>query len=311
MSSRRASALHVLQYVALVLLLTMPVWAALTRPGLPATQTGPLPVIQLKGSELEPVPYPVNAGGSWRGSGQLHFKLAQLMQMMGFDATAAVKGRGLLAILLLSGGVFAWASRLAGARAGVLAAVLVAFAPVFLSTLFRSGDWPLLWVMAGLAWAGFGLMLPSRWGLALVAAGAFVAMVAHPGLKVSAFTATRRVLMSSVHPGLGFWALAGLVLLAGSKKRWWGLVALAVGGLLGFFLSATGFFGRTSELPAAGVGLHQLVEPGWLWGVSTLSIDTPLSFSLGYALLALLILAIWSYFQRSEVGDRRSEIGDR
>ena len=37
--------------------------------------------------------------------------------------------------------------------------------------------------------------------------------------------------------------------------------------------------------------------------MNTLALDTPLSFSLGFALLALLILAIWSHFQRSEAGD--------
>jgi len=289
MSSRSVSARDVTRYLVLVLLLTMPVWAVLTRPGLPATQVGPLPVLQLQAAEQEPPTYPVEVGSSWRGAGALHFKLARLMRMTGADALTAIKGSALLAILLLSAGVFAWARRLAGPRAGVLAAVLVVFSPVFLSTLFRSGDWPLLWVMAGLAWAGFGLMSSSRWGLALVAAGAFVATAAHPGL--------------------GLWALVGLMLLAVSIRRWLGIVALLVGAVIGVLLSSPWTGTAMSEVPARGAGFYQLIEPGWLWGVRTLSLDTPLSFSFGFALLALLILAIWSYFQRSEVGDQKSEVG--
>ena len=127
---------------------------------------------------------------------------------MGVDALASIKFSALIALLLLVIGVFAWARVLAGSRAGVLASVIVAFAPVFLSMLFRDGDWSLIWTMAGLAWAAFGLLSLPWWGLALATVGAFAA--------------------TAVHPGLGVWAVAGLILLTIGNKRWLGIVAVVV-----------------------------------------------------------------------------------
>ncbi len=272
MSSRNASALQVARYLVLVLLLTMPVWAALTRPGLPATQLGPLPVLELPAAN----------------QGQMSFSLVRVLNAIGADALGAIKISAVLAIWLLAAGVFAWTRALAGSRAGVLAAVLVVFAPVFLSALFRSGDWSLIWIMAGLAWAGFGLFSTPWWGLVLAAIGAFVAAAAHPAL--------------------GLWALVGLILLAASRRRWLGIVAVLVGGVTGVLLSTSWAGAAISEVPAIGAGFHQLIEPGWLWGVNTLSLDTPLSFSLGFALLALLILAGVVVFSGE---DQRTEVRDR
>lgn len=145
----RAAALDAL----LLFLLLIPAWAPLTRPGLPQSLVGPLPLWR-------------DPAASWP---DLFLRGAA---MAGLPGHLALKLSLAGATLMLGLGLFGWAGQMGGRRAGWLAAALALYTPLWLSALYRGGDPTPLWAAAGLALAGWGVVCRTRlrWLLPFLAA---------------------------------------------------------------------------------------------------------------------------------------------
>ncbi len=283
MSGRFGAVSALAGYVLVALLLSAPAWAPLTRPGLPASQSGPLSVLKLYSFERGEGLALGQTSDRWRGEGPWAYGVARMGRLVGLSGVAAVKLSMGLALAVLAAALLGWVSLLAGVRAGVLAALLAVLAPPVLGAIYITGAPAVLWVTAGLTLAAWGMVAPGRWGWVLAGLGSFIAL--------------------SALPGLGLWAAAVLLVLALSRRRWPAAVAVLAGAGLGLFLTTP--WSRTVQAAgdSQGVQLYQLVEPGWAWVTDAMGIAAArpaLSFSLGFGLLGLLIVAIWA------LADRRS-----
>lgn len=214
----------------------------------------------------------------WRGEGPWPYAVAQAWRLLGVVSGAtAIKGSMGLALAVLALALLGWAGFLAGARAGVLAALLAILAPPLLGALYFTGDMAALWVAAALALAAWGLAIPVRWGWLAAAAGSLIALASLPGL--------------------GLWAAVTLLVMALGRRRWTGVLAVLVGAFLGLLLTTPW---SRPLLPAGeglGVQVYQLVEPGWAWVTDAMGLASTgpaLSFSLGLPLLGLLIVSMWA-----------------
>lgn len=262
-------------YLLLALALIVPAWAPLTRPGLPTTPAGPLPVLEFYASERGETPVVAQASDRWQSDGPWPSWAARFFRLLGADGAASLKLSLWLALILLAVGVFLWGVRMATHRGGVLAALLVLYTPALLGAIYHGGEWTSVWVLAGTALAGWGVLRENGPGLILAAAGGLIA--------------------TASLPGLGLLALFGLAALALGTRRWASAGALAAGGVAGLLLAAPWSRPLTSLPPEIAPQLYQLIEPGWFWGAGTLAdIEAPV-FSLGLALVGLLLAAIWSF----------------
>ncbi|NOZ50421.1 MAG: hypothetical protein GXP37_10295 [Chloroflexi bacterium] len=273
-------------WAALVLAcyLTLPVWAMLSHPGLPATTNGPLPVLKLYAVERGAPPAVATAGERWHTDGVWPYTVARMAHGLSGDGVSAIKISIVLAQVLLVAGCVGWGVRLGGVYGGVLAAVLVAFAPVLLSTLYHDGDVALMWAMAGLAWAGWGIGRGRRRDAVVVVIALIVAWAARPGL--------------------GIWISLAALLLAAFYRHPLTLLSVLGGSLLGFFF-AQPWTRPVLPMPAsAGVALYQLLEPGWSWDVETIGRMVPANFSLGLPLLGLLLVGAWGSTSLPDAGTR-------
>lgn len=181
----------------LLALLLLPIWAPLTRPGLPQTLAGPLPL--------------------WRGPTTWPDLFLRLAALAGLEGAVALKLSLGLAAAGLAVGLFGWAGQMAGPRAGVLAAALALYTPLSLSALYRGGDPTPLWAAAGLALAGWGLRL-GRW----------------PGWLLSALAAA--LFIGSGGGGAERLALAILLLQALLLSHWAAVASLAAGAAAAWLL---------------------------------------------------------------------------
>ena len=157
MISRFSAALVSARHLLLLLLLTLPAWAPLTRPGLPATLAGPLPVLNLYAFERGQAPAVGSTADGWRSDGPWTYAVAQLPRWLGADGVTAMKWSATLALLALAVGVYGWAGRVAGRSAGVVAALLVTLAGPVLSTPDVAGPGAPPGAPAGVTLAGRGL----------------------------------------------------------------------------------------------------------------------------------------------------------
>jgi len=277
MSVRFGAVSAVARYVLLALFLTAPAWAPLTRPGLPASQVGPLPVLKLYAVERGEGPALGQPLDRWRGEGPWPYAVARAWRLLGVSGVTAIKGSMGLALAVLALALLGWASFLAGARAGVLAALLAVLAPPLLGALYFTGDLAALWVAAALALAAWGLAIPAHWGRLAAAAGSFIALASLPGL--------------------GLWAAAALLVMALGRRRWQGVLAVLVGAFLGLLLNTPWSRPLLPAADALGVQAYQLVEPGWIWitdAIGLANAGPALSFSLGLPLLGVLIVSLWA-----------------
>ncbi|RME45279.1 MAG: hypothetical protein D6791_11140, partial [Chloroflexi bacterium] len=184
---RNRTALTAGRYLLLLFLLTTPAWAPLTRPGLPASQAGPAAVLQLYALERGADPALLPLPDGWRMAGPWPLWLARGLHAVGWDAVTAVKIVLGLALLATGLGLLLWAGRQNGWQAGILAAMLVLYAPAWLGTLYAAGQGPVLWVSAGLVLIGAGTVCEQRrWGSLLTAFGAWLAVGSLPLLGVVA-----------------------------------------------------------------------------------------------------------------------------
>ena len=207
----------------LLMLAIIPAWAPLTRPGLPQWRPGALPVLNL---------YAMARGERF----DIALLPARILHLLGVDGVTAVKAGIILAMLLLALAIFFWARTLWDEKAGVLAAMLAVYAPVFLSSIYQTGAIAGLWLMAGVAMVGWGVFRRGIGGIVLAIAGAALALVNLP---------------AALRPVAGF---------------------------------------------DAGPALYQLIEPAWFWDTTSINLQTPVAWSLGLPLLALLIIALWLSF---------------
>ena len=147
----------------LLMLLTIPAWAPLTRPGLPAWRAGALPALAL---------------GS--GSPGIALLPARVLHLAGLPNAAALKTSLALGVILIAYALFFGIRRLWGDKMGVLTAVLVIYSPIFLSALYIEGITASVWLMLGgasLAWTygrlSWQRMVMGGAGLLLVVATLF------------------------------------------------------------------------------------------------------------------------------------------
>ncbi|NOX61140.1 MAG: hypothetical protein GXP42_04225 [Chloroflexi bacterium] len=282
----------------LLLLLAIPVWAPLTRPGAPVTLAGPTPALRLAALENGRPPVVAEASNSWRNDGPWPYAAARVWRWLGGDLPDAIKWSQGLALLGLALGLWGWARRWAGAAAGPLAALLVLYAPLLLSAVYQQGALAATWVVAGMALAGWGLLEAGWRGGLLAGLGALIALASSPGLGLAA--------------AFALFALALARLIAARAPRsapsamrdpqepaplvaWPSTLLLAMGAGLGFVLAGPWSSALTPPftLHIQGPALYQFIEPGWPFDTTVLSRETPLSFSLGLPLLALFLIAFW------------------
>ena len=240
--TRKAGAVFLLLMLAI-----FPVWAPLTRPGLPVWRAGVLPVLGLRTNALGalmPASLPAAALLPARG-----------LHALGLSNLVAFKLSIILAMLMLAVTLFLWARVVAGVQAGVLAALLTLYAPLFLSAIYQQSALAGLWVMLGVAISGWGISL---------------SMVSR--LKVLRQTGK----IPSEQP------------LHWRKTSLW---LLAMGAVLIF---ANALPAQWRQPPnALRPQLYQLVEPGWFWQTSSLTLQTPVAWSLGLGLIAMLLITLW------------------
>ncbi len=285
MTTRVASAL----YLLLALVLTLPAWAPLARPGLPPTRVGPLPVLRLYATERGEPPTMGQTPDRWRSDGPWAYAVARGARLLGATGEVAIKASAWLALLVIVVGCYLWGGRMVTARGGVLAALLALYAPVLLGSVYQVGDLAALWALAGLVAAGWALVRGGWRGLTLAAAGALVAVASLPGM--------------------GLAAAAGLAILAVGTRRWRSAGALLIGVLLGLVLTAP-WSRPLAVLPLSEAPqLYQLLEPSWHWETQTLVGGEPIAFSLGLPLLGLLVVAIWSYPRPERASNMASNQG--
>ena len=240
--SRKAGAV-----LLLLMLVIFPVWAPLTRPGLPAWRAGALPALGLHARALGaamPAYLPAPA-----------LLPARALHALGLSPVLALKVSIVVAVLLLAVGLFLWARIVAGMQAGVLAVVLTLYAPIFLSALYQQAALAALWVMLGVVLVGWGVSLSMARRTKML----------HDTGKTPA--------EQPLH-----WRRSSLLL-------------LAVGAVLIV----------ANALPVQWAGVqaesrpqfYQLIEAPWFWQTTHINLQTPVAWSLGLGLLALLLTTLW------------------
>ncbi|MDW8269638.1 MAG: hypothetical protein RMN24_10785, partial [Anaerolineae bacterium] len=117
--------LSLLRPLVWMLLLTAPVWAPLTRPGLPATQASVGHVLQLYALERGEPSFSGRPPARWWGDGPLAYAVVRPVRSLGLAAETAMKLSMALALLAL-GLALTLAAR---DDAGLLAVLLLGYSP--------------------------------------------------------------------------------------------------------------------------------------------------------------------------------------
>jgi hypothetical protein len=269
-----------------VLILGVFAWAPAAYPGYWQGLEGFTPVF----NALQPGTISTLAADAdlWRGTGSAAYILAQPFLMLGLPATATI--RFLFAFLLVIGGlsVYAWMAPRWGDRAAGLAGFLYMLLPPVLATVYVRGSLADAWILA---------LLP----LALAA-------IAYYGLTVSPAAAAALVVsilwMWRTQAGLALLATVLLFLYAllVERNRIAGLV-VAVSGVAGF-VSLIPLWSIQRPAPvdffAHFVYAFQLGDNGWTVAPSIPGWQDEFPFQLGFAALALGVLALWLWLSRAE-----------
>jgi hypothetical protein len=237
-------------------------WAPLAYPGYFEFLDGYSPIFNLNdlirhGLSTSWVPSIGQPYDLWRGERILPYLLAALAHAVGFSDVASIKLVLFAAILGGSLGMYAWARRRLGAWPGLLAAVVYAFWPLGLATIYVRGAF---------AEAAFLGILPWVWWAAEVA-GAMGTGPASAGLALALAACFW------TQPGLALWLAAGLLaflLFEGHSSRsvatlagWLAGVALGLAGLVPGWI-AHGLGGQTYvTFSDHFVYLYQLLQAGW------------------------------------------------
>ena len=171
----RTSLRSTLGHVLFLLLVLIPAWAPLTRPGLPQWRVGALPVLKLyaweRGETFAITPMP----DTW-----FSYLIARGMRWFGVDGVLAIKlGLG-LGLILVALSIFWGLRRLWGPHAGILAAMLVVYSPFVLGAIYLEGTLAGVWLLLGIsfwAWApsisGWRRWIAVGLGVVLVLANLF------------------------------------------------------------------------------------------------------------------------------------------
>ncbi len=214
----------------------------------------------------------------WHTDGFWPYTVARMARSMGADGVQAIKISLGLAMILLVAGSVSWGIGLGGLWGGILLAVLMAFSPLLLSSMYAEGELAGIWALAGFMWAGWALQDSRRRSL-LVGALAMI-------------------IIWNARPGMGLWASAALALLAMLQRRPAALIGVLAGAVTGFVLTQP-WTRPLSVFTGPGIHLAQLLEPGWLWEVSSIDRSTAINFSLALP-LALLLVGMWTIREAKE-----------
>ena len=173
----RLAAVHPASW--LVLLLPAFAWAALTYPGYFELHSGFLPVFNLNdfARHLSDLAWAPAVGQSYdllRGERALPYLLALPPKLLGASATTAIKWVLGISIWMGALGMYGWARRRMGEWPGLVAALVYAFWPLGLTTIYLRGAFAeavLLGLAPWVAWAADSTLDRGRWtpaaGLAL------------------------------------------------------------------------------------------------------------------------------------------------
>ena len=273
----------------ILLLLTLIVCAPLTYPGTFQAHSGFLPVYNLYNLETQ------GGGLAWapvvgrdfdllRGEGPLPYLLAEAARWLGASGVAAVKVVFGLGLLLGALGMYGWARGRLGKRAALLAALLYAFWPYALATVYVRG---------ALAEAlFFGLFPWTLWALQRLLDGRrWRALLLAVGMALLAWT----------QAGLALWAAVVLLAygLAVRRRRWALIVAGVLGGLL------VGAIGLWPLAAVRGLGStpiafsehfvypFQLLSAGWGHGVSVPGWQDDFPLQIGLVTVGLAVVAVY------------------
>lgn len=264
--------LRFLRPLAWMLLLTLPVWAPLTRPGLPTTQAAAGHVLQLYALERGEPSFTGRSPARWWGEGPLAYAVVRPVRSLGLAAETAVKLSTALALLVLGLALtLVLRDGPAAADVGLLAVLLLGYSPVFLATLYRVGDLAALWVLAAQAVGLWGMWRGDRIGMAMTALAGFAAVTALPGMGL----------------------LALLAVVAATSGRGRRPAALLAGGLAGLVVVAPWARPPQPVTDPAAPLLRQILEPGWPVEVQVLTRAVEPAWSLGLPLAGLVLGGLW------------------
>ena len=300
--------------VWLAWLLPIFAWAPLTYPGYFEFHSGFLPAFNVAdlARNLGNLSWAPTVGQSYdllRGERVLPYLLALLPRALGASPVAAVKWVFAASILAGALGMLGWARRRLSAWPALLAAVVYAYWPLGLATIYVRGAFAeavFLGLMPCALWAADAVRAAGRPAAAVALALTLAAVLwTQAGLAlwlvivIAAYLAagngnrvgwirgfeTHQVPGTSEVPGT-WWAMSSTAFLG-----WLGGILLAAAGLLPLILrrglgdgAAWVVFADHFVYP------HQLLSSGWGWGPSIAGPSDTLTFSLGLAACGLAIL---------------------
>ena len=267
-------------------------WAPLVYPGYFQVHQGFLPLYHLNDLAAHPawgwLPVLGQPADLWRGEGPLPYLLGWVLRPLG----APVVVKGLLALALMAGPLALYGAlrRWFGPRPALVAAVLYAYLPFTLTTVYVRGAIAetILWALVPLVlwWSDLALDRHRSWLWGLAAAVVASAMVwVQAGLAVMALLVV----------ALALWlARPADDPVPGSRRRWAPLVPL-LGALAGLGLRLTWNGSQAAgviDYMAHRVELFQLFAVGPGTGTSVPGWQDTLSFQVGVVATGIALLAL-------------------
>ncbi len=278
----------------LLLGLTLFAWAPLAYPGYVQVHQGFLPIYHLHDLAAHPVwgwlPVLGQPADFWRGEGPLPYLLG--WPLLPFGGVAAIKTILALALILGPLALYGALRRRWGTGPALVAAVLYAYLPFVLTTVYVRGAFAeaILWALAPLAlwWGDVAADRGRAWGWAVAAAVVAAGMVwVQAGLAV--------IVVFVVALALWLARLPGDHALPGTGHHRWVPLALLLGGLAGLGLRLVWSGSQAAgvvDFVAHRVELFQLFSVGQGLGTSAPGWQDTLSFQVGLVAAGLALLAL-------------------
>lgn len=282
-------------------------WAGLAYPGYFEVQSGFLPIFNLndllrRPGDLTWAPAVGQTYDLLRGDGALPYYLAGALRGLGMPSATAIKW--VFGVSLAAGalGMYGWTRRRIGAWPGLLAAVVYAFWPIGLATVYVRGAFAeaaLLGLLPWALWAGDAATAGRGWPSAALGLLLAAALWTQAGLALP-FAAC--VLVYILAGGLSGEAPGRPRLPLAALAGWAGGLALGALGLLPRLL-ARGVGGPEAvDFGDHFVYPYQLLLAGWGTGRSVPGPYDGLSFDLGVVACGLALFSVLA----GRIGDKGS-----